>query len=156
MKSIVFQHTRHSIQFKTSSTLMTLFITTKYNSFLNLRNFLSVKCMIARYRTIWCQCTSSNVIGYFHRDHNAPCLIPPPPHPTKKMHTRCFRFLLGITNLPREIEGNALIRKLLGVNKVHYGIVQNGQFVCLRSVFPQCHTLSHSFCKIQRQFFNAI
>ena len=40
--------------------------------------------MIARYGTIWCQCTSSNVIGYFHRDHNAPCLIPPPPTPQKK------------------------------------------------------------------------
>ena len=144
-----------NLQFKTSSTLMTLFITTKYNSFLNLRNFLSVKCMIAWYRTIWCQCTSSNVIDYFHRDHNAPCLIPPR-FPKKKMHTLCFQFLLGITNLPREIEGNALICKLLGVNKVHYGILQNGQFVCLSSVFPQCHTLSHSFCKIQRQFFNAI
>ena len=77
----------------------------------------------------------------------------PPPPLQNKMHTLCFRFLLGITNLPREIEGNALICKLLGVNKVHYGIVQNGQFVCLRSVFPQFHTLSHSFLQDSKTIF---
>ena len=101
MKSIVFQHTRHSIQFKTSSTLMTLFITTKYNSFLNLRNFLSVKCMIARYGTIWCQCTSSNVIGYFHRDHNAPFLNPPPPPHTKKNAYPLFPISPGYYKPPK-------------------------------------------------------
>ena len=154
MKSIVFQHTRHSIQFKASSTLMTLFITTKYNSFLNLRNFLSVKCMIARYRTIWCQCTSSNVIGYFHRDHNAPCLIPRPP---QKNAYPLFPISPGYYKPPKRNRRQCTgMQTFGGINKVHYGIVQNGQFVCLRSVFPQCHTLSHSFCKIQRQFFNAI
>ena len=104
--------------------------------------------MIASYRTIWCQRHSRNVINYFHRDLNAPCLIlPPPPRPPpqKKMHTLCFQFLLGITDVPRGIEDNAYAN-FWRFNKVHYGIVQNGQFVCLRSVFPQCHALSHSFC----------
>ena len=84
--------------------------------------------------------------------------FPPPPQKKKKKKIPypLFPISPGYYKPPREIEGNALICKLLGVNKVHYGIVQNGQFVCLRSVFPQCHTLSHSFCKIQRQFFNAI
>ena len=92
--------------------------------------------MIAWYRTIWCQCTRRNVIDYFHRDHNAPCLIPPPPPPQKK----CIPFVSNfswVTDVTRGIEGNALICKLLGINKVLYGIVQNGQFVCLRSLFPQ-------------------
>ena len=45
---------------------------------------------------------------HFHRDHNAPFFSPPPPPPTptKKIHNRCFHFLLGITVVPRQIEGN--------------------------------------------------
>ena len=34
-----------------------------------------------------------------HIDHNAPCLHP------KIIHNHCFQFLLGITVVPREIEG---------------------------------------------------
>ena len=34
-----------------------------------------------------------SIYHYFHIDHNAPSL-PPPPLP-KKMHNRCLQFLLG-------------------------------------------------------------
>ena len=34
-----------------------------------------------------------------HIDHNAPCLHP------QIFHNHCFQFLLGITVVPREIEG---------------------------------------------------
>ena len=35
-----------------------------------------------------------------HRDHNAPCI------PLKFLPNHCFQFLLGITVVPRQIQGN--------------------------------------------------
>ena len=35
-----------------------------------------------------------------HRDHNAPCI------PLTILHNHCFQFLLGITVVPRQIQGN--------------------------------------------------
>ena len=40
-----------------------------------------------------------------------------------------FPILLGITVVPREIENNGYA-KFWGVNKVHYGLCENGQFQC--------------------------
>ena len=60
------------------------------------------------------------LIHYFHIDHSAPCL-PPPPAP-QILHNHCFQFLLGITVVPREIQDNSLAKFLGGVNKVHYGL----------------------------------
>ena len=52
----------------------------------------------------------------------------PRPHPPtpkkKKLHNHCFQFLLGITVIPREIKDNV---KFWGVNKVHYGLCDNGE-----------------------------
>ena len=42
-------------------------------------------------------------IHHFHNDHNAPCL------PQKRLPSRCFQFLLGITVFPREIDGYFLL-----------------------------------------------
>ena len=56
----------------------------------------------------------------------SPTPPPPPPRNQKKIHNHCFQFLLGITVVPREIEDNAYA-KVLKVNKVHYGLGQNGQ-----------------------------
>ena len=54
-------------------------------------------------------------------------IVPPPPLPNqKKIHNHCFQFLLGITVVPREIEDNGYA-KVLKVNKVHYGLGENGQ-----------------------------
>ena len=52
-----------------------------------------------------------HIIRHFHISHNAPYL-PPTPHPhtpAEILHiiNLCFSFLLGITDLPREIEKNA-------------------------------------------------
>ena len=38
----------------------------------------------------------------------------------------CFQFLLGITVLPREIQDNGY-EKFGEVNKVHYGLCENGE-----------------------------
>ena len=51
-----------------------------------------------------------------HIDHNAPCLHP------KIIHNHCFQFLLGITVVPREIEGKGYA-KFWEVNKVHYNLM---------------------------------
>ena len=58
---------------------------------------------------------------YFHIDHNAPCL------PPKILHNHCFQILQGITVVPREIENNGY-EKFWGVNKVHYGLCENGEY----------------------------
>ena len=51
-----------------------------------------------------------------HRDLNAPCI------PPKILHTHCFQFLLGITVIPRQIQGNDYA-KFWGVNQVSYGVL---------------------------------
>ena len=61
------------------------------------------------------------LIHYFHTDHNAPCL------PPKILHNHCFRFLLGITVVPREIEENGYAH-FWGVHKVHYGLCESSEF----------------------------
>ena len=49
-----------------------------------------------------------------------------PPPPKKKWHNHCFQFLQGITVIPREIKDDGYI-KFWGVNKVHYGLCENGE-----------------------------
>ena len=53
-------------------------------------------------------------------DHNAACL------PPRILHTHSFQFLLGITVVPREIQDNDYA-KFGGLNKVHYGLCENGE-----------------------------
>ena len=48
------------------------------------------------------------LIHYFHIGHNAPCL------PPKIWHNHCFRFLLGITVVPREIQDNGYANFFFG------------------------------------------
>ena len=50
----------------------------------------------------------------------------PPPPSKKKLHYHCFQFLLGITVIPSKIEDNGYV-KFWGVNKVHYGLCDNGE-----------------------------
>ena len=57
-------------------------------------------------------------------DCNAPCSPLPP---KKILHDHCFQFLLGITVIPREIIDNGYA--IWGVNKVHYGLCENGEFI---------------------------
>ena len=62
-------------------------------------------------------------------------LVPLPP--AKIVHNYYFQFPLGITIVPREIEGNGYA-KLWGVNKVHYGLCENGKNIIpnWNAVFP--------------------
>ena len=48
------------------------------------------------------------------------------PHPAKIVHNHYFQFPLGIRIVLREIEGNSYA-KLWGVNKVHFGLCENGE-----------------------------
>ena len=48
------------------------------------------------------------------------------PPSKKKLHNHCFQFLLGITVIPSKIEDNGYV-KFWGVNKVHYGLCDNGE-----------------------------
>ena len=59
-------------------------------------------------------------IPHFHLDHNVPHLLP------KILHNHCFQFFLGITVIPREDNGYT---NFWGVNKVHYGLCENGELV---------------------------
>ena len=69
-------------------------------------------CRILIYRS-W-------AIHYFHIDHNAPCL------PPNILHNHCLRFLLGRLKYPGEIENNGYA-KFWGVNKMYYGLFENGE-----------------------------
>ena len=51
---------------------------------------------------------------------------PPPPRQKKVLQDPFFQFLLGITVVPREIQGNGNA-KCWGVNKVHYGLCENAK-----------------------------
>ena len=53
----------------------------------------------------------------------------PPPPSKKKLHNHCFQFLLGITVIPSKIEDNGYVKFWGGggVNKVHYGLCDNGE-----------------------------
>ena len=77
-------------------------------------------------------------IHHFHIDHNAP----PIPPPKKKMHKHCFQFLLGITINP-ERNRSQWSCKILGVNKVHYGLCENGEFTASVSMIP--YSLRHHY-----------
>lgn len=60
-------------------------------------------------------------IPHFHINHNAPCL------PRRILHNHCFQYLLGITVVPGQIEVKGYA-ELLGVNNVHLGLYENGEF----------------------------
>ena len=47
--------------------------------------------------------------------------------PLRILHNQCFQILQGITVVPREIENNAYA-KFWGVNKVNYGLCENGEY----------------------------
>ena len=53
----------------------------------------------------------------------------PPPPSKEKLHNHCFQFLLGITVIPSKIEDNGYVKfgGGGGVNKVHYGLCDNGE-----------------------------
>ena len=54
----------------------------------------------------------------------------------------CFQFLQGITVVPREIENNGCA-KFWGINKVHYGLCENGEwFVSRAFLYFACVLLS--------------
>ena len=81
-------------------------------------------------------------IYYFHIDRNAPC----PTSPPQILHNHCFQFLLGVTVVPREIIDNGYA-KLWGVNKMHYGLCQNGEFTSSACQILKCKYLA---CEIIR------
>ena len=78
-----------------------------------------------------CQRAMILPIHHFHIDHNAPCLAP------KILYNHCFQFLLGITVIPREIQDNGYTKFEGGggVNKVHYGLCENGEYALLCNLF---------------------
>ena len=54
----------------------------------------------------------------------------------------CFQFLLGITVVPREIENNGYA-KFWGINKVHYGLREYGEWYVSRAfLYFACVLLS--------------
>ena len=81
-------------------------------------------------------------IYYFHIDRNTPC----PPPPTKILHNHCFQFLLGVTVVPREIMDNGCA-KFWGVNKVHYGLCQNGEFTSSACQILKCQYLAYEIIR---------
>ena len=64
-------------------------------------------------------------IHHFYMDHNNPFFSP------KILHNHCFQFLLGITVVAKEIEDNGYA-KFWGLNKVHYGLCENGEISLFR------------------------
>ena len=56
-------------------------------------------------------------------------------YPPKILQNHCFQFLLGITVVPKEIQDNGYA-KFWGVNKVHYGLCENGEWSIYDSRSP--------------------
>ena len=96
------------------------------------------------------------LIHYFHIGHNAPCL------PSKIWRNHCFRFLVGITVVPREIpnNGHASFRgytryimayvKIVNLEKwpLHQGL-EAGSWSHIPAPFhgnPPDHPSPHPFC----------
>ena len=79
-------------------------------------------------------------IYYFHIDRNAPC---PPP---QILHNHCLQFLLGVTVVPREIIDNGYA-KLWSVNKMHYGLCQNGEFTSSACQILKCKYLAYEIIR---------
>ena len=75
-------------------------------------------------------CKSSPLVDRLLCHDSVSCL------PPKILHNHCFQFLLGITVVPREIEYNDYSR-VWGVNKVHSGRCENGEFIyiCIHFFF---------------------
>ena len=76
-------------------------------------------------RIVLWDCFRGLALHYFPMDHNAPCL------PPRILHNHCFPSLQGITVFRREIENSGsekFFRWGGGVNKVHYGLCENGEF----------------------------
>ena len=46
----------------------------------------------------------------------------------KTLHNRCFQLFLGITVVLRDIQDTGYVKFWPGVNKVHYGLCENGEF----------------------------
>ena len=59
-------------------------------------------------------------------------------YPPTILQNYCFLFLLGIT-VPREIENNNNA-KFVGLNKVHYGLFENGESQKKVSAVPSPHS----------------
>ena len=70
----------------------------------------------------------------------------------KVLHNHCFQFLLSITFIPTEIEHNGYAKFFLGggggaVNKVHYGLLENGELLDFFTTFLVLR-LIYNFCVI--------
>ena len=75
------------------------------------------------------------LIHYFHRDHNALSL------PTRSLH-KLFPISLGYYSHPKGNRKQWLC-KVLGINKVHYGLCENGEWYVSRAfLYFACVLLS--------------
>ena len=70
----------------------------------------------------------STAIHYFHIDHKPPCL------PPRILHNHCFHFLFfsflfyfRVLSRPKRNPRQWLC-KIWGVNKMHYGLCENGEY----------------------------
>ena len=62
----------------------------------------------------------TSCIRHFHISHNAPYLIPPPPH-TQILHKHCLQFLLGRLYYAGEMKNKGYAKFGRGrANKIHY------------------------------------
>ena len=65
-------------------------------------------------------------IQHFHIDHNAPC-VPPPPPAKKKKFAIVFELSWDDCNTQEKI-GNNAYAKFWWINRLHYGLYENGEF----------------------------
>ena len=65
---------------------------------------------------------------------------PSPPPPPRTLHSHCFQFLPRITVIPRESKD-----KFWGVNKLHYGLCENGEISFFSLCTCEC---LHSLCPL--------
>ena len=75
---------------------------------------------ITQKKWIW-KFPGPSLFTILHIDHNVPCLS------RRILHNHCFQYLLGITVVPGQIEKEGYA-ELLGVNNVHLGLYENGEF----------------------------
>ena len=77
-------------------------------------------------------------IHHFHIDHNAP----PPPPPQKKIALTLFPISPGYYYQSRE-KSKPMVMYYFGVNKVHYGLCENGEFTASVGNIP--YSLRHHY-----------
>ena len=106
-----------------------------FHSHANKTHFQKKSCALGLTLKVRVFGTRKWLIHHFHRDHNALSLL------TRSLHT-LFPISLGYYSRPKR-NRKQWLWKVLGINKVHYGLRENGEWYVSRTfLYFSCVLLS--------------